>query len=265
MSQRVPTLLLITLISLILSLTHAKALSAQSPSETMPLANQLYEEGHFSEAAQSYQQLVDRGIEHSNLYYNLGNAYFKLGEIGRAILNYKRAAQLNPRDADIRSNLELARSQTTDRYEQTDTSALSLLVTFTSTWLTMDETALTALLLWGLLILLLLLYRHSHHKRLHRAVRNSLLLITPLFILALLSLSGRLYLENTKPQGVIVSQSVDILSGPGEQYVTQFTLHSGAEVILIEKRGTWARLTLPGDQLQGWVPAETVEGVTRDW
>lgn len=264
MSQRLPTLLLITLISLILSLPHAKALWAQSPSETMPLANQLYEEGHFSEAAQSYQQLVDIGVEHSNLYYNLGNAYFKLGELGRAILNYKRAAQLNPRDGDIHSNLELARSQRTDRYEQTDTSALSLLVTFTSTWLTLDETALIALTLWGLLILLLLIYRHSRAS-LRRAVQNSLLLITPLFILALLSLSGRLYLEQTKPQGVIISQSVDITSGPGEQYVTQFTLHSGAEVILIEKRGTWARLSLPGDQLQGWVPAETVEAVNRDW
>ena len=57
---------------------------------------------------------------------------------------------------------------------------------------------------------------------------------------------------------------MNVTSGPGEQYVTEFTLHSGAEVRLIERRDYWVRLALPGGQLQGWVPAEAVEAVAAN-
>jgi SH3-like domain-containing protein len=58
-----------------------------------------------------------------------------------------------------------------------------------------------------------------------------------------------------------VADEINVISGPDDQYVTEFTLHSGAEVELVETRGNWARLQLPGGQLQGWVPAESIIGI----
>ena len=92
--------------------------------ETMQRSNQLYENGRFQEASQTYQQLVDLGVEHENLFYNLGNAYYKSGDLGRAVLNYERARRMAPRDADIRANLDFARSLALDRYESEATSPL---------------------------------------------------------------------------------------------------------------------------------------------
>ena len=68
----------------------------------------------------------------------------------------------------------------------------------------------------------------------------------------------RAYTESSGSQAIVLAQEVEVLSGPGDQYITEFTLHSGAKVGLLESRGEWHRLTLPGDELQGWIPAEAV-------
>jgi cytochrome c-type biogenesis protein CcmH/NrfG len=83
---------------------------------TMQAANQLHEAGQYEDATTAYEHLVNQGVAESTLFYNLGNAYFKQGEVGRAILNYDRAARLNPRDADIQANRELARLQVVDQF-----------------------------------------------------------------------------------------------------------------------------------------------------
>src|SRR5881396_3448439 len=74
-------------------------------------ANRLYEQGQFPEAAAAYQKIIVNGQVSPALYFNLGNALFKSGQIGRAILNYRLAEQLAPRDPDIRANLRFARNQ----------------------------------------------------------------------------------------------------------------------------------------------------------
>jgi tetratricopeptide (TPR) repeat protein len=96
----------------------------QNGIDTMAMAHQLYESGQYAKAAEAYQQLVDQGYSDAALFYNLGNAYFKQGDIGRAILNYRRAERLHPRDPDTRANLELARSLAVDQIEDGNQSGL---------------------------------------------------------------------------------------------------------------------------------------------
>ena len=83
---------------------------------TVDAANQLYVSGHYGEAARIYEQELARGVQDSAIYFNLGNAYFQQGDMGRAVLNLQRAAELAPRDDDIQANLELARQQTTELF-----------------------------------------------------------------------------------------------------------------------------------------------------
>ena len=134
------------------------------PSDTMSTANQLYETGQYSQAVQAYQQLVDQGFTDSALFYNLGNAYFKDGDYGRAIANYRRAQLLAPRDADIVTNLELARSRIVDHLEETGESnqgLFSAIGRWAQNWLTMNEVALFALAAWILFIFLLILFSNT--------------------------------------------------------------------------------------------------------
>ncbi|MGB0387809.1 MAG: tetratricopeptide repeat protein [Ardenticatenaceae bacterium] len=263
MIKRVIIFVLAGLTMALLLFAYADQSWAQGSPETesMGLANQLYERGNFIEAAQTYKQLVDIGIQNSALYYNLGNAYFKQGDFGRAILNYERGARLAPRDSDIQANLALARSQRTDQYVGEEASTLSQIALFARAWLTLNEMALITLALWLLFTLLLLVYWNVRLRRLREGLQYLLFITTLLLLVGLFSLANRLYVERMRPQAIIVVEEVPLLSGPGEQYIVQLTLHSGAEVALIETQSNWARLSLPGDQLQGWVPMDAVERV----
>ncbi len=246
----------------------------QSPiPNAMRSATQFYESGQFAEAAQAYQQLVDQGIKNGALYYNLGNAYFKLGDVGQAILNYRRAARWIPRDADVQANLALALSQTKDQQTLVGGTTLNRLAKITEQWFTLDEMAITALSLWFLLALLLLAIRiHSgtrlHHlgyKRLVEGLPYAAMLTLLLVGLFGVALGSRLVEEWNSPTAIIIAKVIDVTSGPGKQYTTEFTLHGGTEVKLIEQRGDWTRLVLPseGEQLQGWISTQAVEQITN--
>jgi uncharacterized protein YgiM (DUF1202 family) len=78
---------------------------------------------------------------------------------------------------------------------------------------------------------------------------------------AVLALGSYLGAGLGEPNAVVVAPVVDVTSGPGGQYITAFTLHGGAEVSLLEMRGSWVRVALPGGEQQGWVPARAVEAV----
>lgn len=256
--------LIFFIVVLLMIVIASQPLSAQSPADpiaVMGQANQAYEEGQFEQAAQLYASLVDEGFEDGILYYNLGNAYFKQEDWGRAILNYRRAQQLLPRDPDIRDNLLLAHAQTVDQLEGQGTDFLSEAFKVSRRWLTLNEMALAALALWFVLILLIIVSVRVRHERLKQWVVYAIIFVGLLFVGGLFSLGGRLYVENVQPEAVVVVEEIDVMSGPGDQYIQEFTLHNGTEVSLLETRPRWVRLTLPGGQLQGWVPASAVETV----
>ena len=259
------TLMSLTIIGLFLiNQTLLLAKPSAMATDAMFTANQLYETGQFNQAAQGYQQLVDQSFADSALYYNLGNAYFKQGDYGRAILDYRRAELLAPRDPDIQVNLDLARSQIVDQLTETDTSEslVSALGRWTQQCVTTNELAITVLASWVLFAFLMIIFSNTGKGKILREGLQYALIATGLVLaVGIISLGSRLYVKNSQPEAVILAEEVDVTSGPGAQYVTEFTLHSGTEVRLLEARGNWTRLALAGDELQGWVPASTVEAV----
>ncbi len=249
------------LIAAILLAALPLAAAAQGPGdlEAMAASNALYEDGRYEQAARSYQQLADKGYDDPALYYNLGNAYFKQGDLGRAILNYLRAERIAPRDGDVKANLDFARSQTLDVLESNEAPfvrfATGLLLR-----VTIGELGAVALALWLLFSACLLLAMIGPRHWLAWA-RPVTLAAAVLLMLGGGALAGRLYFDSASNEAVIVAEEVDVVSGPGSRYTPEFTLHAGAETGLMERRGAWARIALPGGSLQGWVPAADVEEV----
>ena len=255
-------ILRLCLVILLLSLGLGIALAQDSdPAAVMESANALYEEGRFAEAAAVYEQLVNQNIRDSAVYYNLGNAYFKQGIVGHAILNYRIAQRLDPRDEDVQSNLELARLQTVDQIDSGGEDLLTQLTRVAQGWLSINEMAIAVLALWFLTVFLFIIWlflRRSQREGARALILYALLLSVFLLIGGMFSFGGRIYLENVRPQGVVLVDEIEVMSGPGDQYIAEFTLHNGAEVSMIEGRNNWVRITLPGGQFQGWVPSETV-------
>lgn len=240
----------------------APSAAAQSPDDLenlMAMANQDYETGHFAEAVATYEEIVEAGIQHSNVYYNLGNAYFKQGDLGRAILNYRRAQRLDPRDGDIAANLEIARARTTDRLEHPGQVGLSQIV---GRWFTAEE--LSYLLLGAWLLICLLASLIIFLPRLRRQLSWFMAACALLFLLGLAALAID-YFDQETPEAVVIAEEVEVTAGPGsaEQYPVEFTLHAGAEIQVLERRLGWWLIGLPGN-LRGWVPIDMVEMIAVD-
>lgn len=249
---------------LFLATSLALAQGSVTPTEAMLAGNQSYEAGQYAEAIEIYEAIVSAGVQDGALYYNLGNAYFKQGDLGRAVLNYRRAERLDPRDRDIATNLAVARTQTVDQLEATGEGSLSNLVQVAENWLTLDEASILALLLWLLLSFLAIVAILS---RRFRPLGIWLVAVLALFLIAgLISIANRYYTERTYPPAVIVAREVDVTSGPGavDQYLVEFNLHTGAEVQMLESRPGWRRIALPGKDFQGWVPGEAIEPVLEE-
>jgi tetratricopeptide (TPR) repeat protein len=230
--------------------------------EAISVANQLYTAGNYAEAAQIYEQLLSRGVTDSSLYYNLGSTYFVQGDLGRAILNYQRAARLDPRDPDIKANLGIARAQSGYDYSSEPVSPIQSLSEFTSSWLNLNETAVSALLFWFILGFMVLAYRQFQPGKIRSLLRYGMIIAALLFVIAGISFGTRLYVEQTIPEAVIVADVVTLNSDPGEEFSTELQLFSGTEVKLLDTQGNWAHLTGPNDVINGWIPISSIETVS---
>lgn len=218
----------------------------------------LYQSGDYEQAARVFQQGVDLGVVDAALFYNLGNAYYQQGDYGRAILNYRRAENLAPRDADIRANLTLLRSQTTDRVEGTD-DELEVRISRIGDIFSQDELALIALGLWLAFVILFIAYRWAQPGT---VLREGFLYgwVAVLILLALsgFALTSRMMGQGARQEAVILAPQVEVTSAPGGGTL-QFVLHAGTEVVVLEERTGWRRITLAGENLQGWLPVDAAE------
>lgn len=258
--SRFMVLALFALVSLFV--TMDKPVHAQSPVrgvETMSVANGLYADAEFQQAARLYQQLVDEGFRDSSLYFNLGNSYYKQGDLGRAIANYLRAQRLTPRDPEIIANLEIARGQASDRSNSGDDSTFELIASVTHRWLTLNELALITLGLWCLFIVVAATYILARASP-RRVMLPALVVSCIVFVAGASAFSSHMYVDLTD-KVVVVANTVDVSAGPGDHYDNQFTLRSGAEARLLETRGRWVHLEMPGGQRQGWVSDGAVERI----
>ena len=238
---------------------------APSPAELMAEANGRFSRGEHAEAAQQYESLIADGFRDATLYYNLGNAYFEQGDFGRAILYFLRAERLSPRDPDIRANLELARSHTVDNLQVEGDSLVASLSNIAHRWMTPAELGTAVLFLWLLGGLALAALFVVSGLRSFAVILRAI--IAFVFVLALLMLPfwlSMLYANPYSNTGVIIAEAVEVVNGPGAQYGTEFTLHSGAQVRLVDFRQGWVRAELPGGELSGWATENGIEPVVMD-
>ena len=215
-------------------------------------AKELYER-----AALRFESIVtEHNIENGRLYYNIGNAYFRMEDIGRAILNYKRAEQYIPNDPDLQQNLAFARSKRMDKIEDAQrTRVLQTLFFWHYDFSTVTRSTLFAILFfatWSAALIRLSRRWQWLNWTIGLAGAIAVLLLGSLLIEA----SAR---ASIRP-GVIVSRSAVARKGVGESFAKSFTkpLHAGSEFIVIESRSKWHHVELP-DGRRCWIPASKTE------
>jgi hypothetical protein len=210
----------------------------------------------FLESADRFDLLLNTGVENGQLYFNLANAQLQAGEIGSAVLNYRRAQQYLPGDPRIESNLEYARSQVRSRIPASGSRAVvnALLVAVgVVPWPWRLGGALTLYLLTWFLATVRIFRR--------RAVPRSLVWGCGLCALLLgVTVVAPPIMQQMEQQGVIVDNDVIVRMGNGEGYDPQFAepIHEGVEFSVLERRGEWLEIELPNGG-RGWIRADQAE------
>jgi tetratricopeptide (TPR) repeat protein len=227
---------------------------SEDPAAVLSRANEAYAAGDFRSAAAGYRALLAAGHRHALLHYNLGNAYLRQGELGRAIASYRRAAAGAPRHQDVRANLAYARKNARDAVAPPESPMVWRTVFAWHYALAPAELWLAAAVLNVVLWSLLSLRLWRRHEVLTWAAAVAGLL--------LLACGVSLGLHRLAPSrvAVVVPREVDVRSGLRDDTVLRFKLHAGSEVVVREERDGWLRIALP-DGEQGWIEAAAAEVV----
>ncbi len=226
---------------------------ALGPVQQYNLGNRLYAQKDYAGAARAYQAALGAG-PNASVEYNLGNALFKSGRIGEAILHYRRARYLDPRDPDVAANLNFARSYRVDKVLAVP-SPLARALDGVFRRLSRREAAILAALGFALASLALGLW-------IVRRWRPLLLLASACGVRALAGfISERLWAgEIDGRPAVVVQPEVHALSGPAEDAKEILLLHDGTEVRIREGRGDYVLVQIPGGS-GGWIRREAIERV----
>jgi tetratricopeptide (TPR) repeat protein len=212
-------------------------------------ANRLYYEGKFSDAAAAYEKLIHSDMATPALYFNLGNAWFKSGQIGRAISAYKQAERYTPRDPDLRANLQFARNQTQGPSLKLNPAQRSL------TRLTLNEwTLLAAGSIW---VLLLLLSVTQWRPAWNRTLRGFLALWVFVSVVLCGCFAAALSQDISNQSGVVVAAQAVVRNGPLEESKNAFTLQDGSEVRVLDRKDDWLLITTD-PQRTGWLRKDHV-------
>ena len=246
----------IVLAALVLVLVSPARIPAQA--EIFEQGNQLYQQGDFTGAVAAYEAVLGAGFESAALHYNLGNAYFKAGDLGRSILAWERARAISPADPDVLANLELARSLTADAIEPLPRFWLFAAVSWWVGLLPRGVLLVTVALAWSIAgagVATRVLARGDGVRTMATWVAVAaaavvLVFGTNLFVRELGIGSGE--------RGVILADAVPVRSAPADQDdLTLFEIHEGTRVRIDQRAGSWAEIVLEDGKV-GWVPADVM-------
>jgi tetratricopeptide (TPR) repeat protein len=229
----------------------ASVVYAQSDAQ-FTKANQNYAQGHFPEAISSYEALVSAGQWSANLFYDLGNAYFRTGDFGHAILNYERALALERHHPEATANLQIARDEA---------HALELQQSWPERYLqfaSVNEYSVAAAIAFWLAVFAIVMLIFVRR-------RSATLIATLIF--CLLVGAGAIYAVYTLERGtdgsalaIVTGKDVQARLATADTANSVLALPPGSEIKILSTRGDWIYAALP-NTLRGWIPAKNAEQV----
>ena len=245
--------------SILLALLFAFGTRATAQDADLQAAEKAYADGNYADAASRYEALIKTRGDAAEVYYNLGNTYYKLGRIAPAILNYERALAMNPGDEDTRFNLEMARLRTEDRIESTD-GFLSRGLRSVQRLLSVDAWAAVALVAFVAFAGCLILFFFSKWVRLRKTGFYLGILLLLVTVLANVCAWGGRRDLIVRDAAIIFAPTVTVKSSPDRSGTDLFLLHEGTKVTIKNALGEWYEIRL-GDGKEGWIPSKDLERI----
>lgn len=193
---------------------------------------------HLKEAAKQYETILAGGFKNGQIYYNLGNTYYRQGELGKAIVNYRRAERFMPRNADLDANLRLVKGYTEDREFSTEIPVVIRRIFFWVFLLNLDELSIVTVSLY--VVVMITLFFSIIRK--YAWLKRVLLGFSIALFVVMVSLGIKIYREQGVNCGVIIATKCEVRYGPGEEYEPKFEIHNGAECVIEDEKDDWYRV-----------------------
>ena len=216
--------------------------------------NNAYAKGDYQQAIDRYQEILKKGIVSGEVYFNLGNAYFKSDQIGYAILYYEKAKKILNGDPSLDHNLKLARLRIVDQIDE-------IPVLFVAQWwkalthiFPINTYLWLSLALFTLLILLLILWIYLKKSWL----KNLIWTLLGVFLLTVVFTTSQIYEFETSKFGIILDEKISVVSEPGLSGKEVFILHEGTKVEVNRQLDDWLEITI-ADGKTGWVKKSGLE------
>jgi tetratricopeptide (TPR) repeat protein len=216
-------------------------------------ASSLYSESKFEEAVEIYKEILSHNYESAELYYNLGNTYLKLGDLGEAILNYERAARLVPYDSDLKSNIKYANSlRNQPAITLTASSWLNRRISFVLSYFTADGLTILLSILYisALLILGIAVFRKNFVK----FARKLVIIIAIVFMIFITILSFKIYHDEYVKSAIVLDKIVDARYEPLIEAPVHFRIYEGTKIVVLRTRGEWLQIQREDNKI-GWIPS----------
>ena len=240
------------------SIHNAEFSGSKLEDDTKAEGDSAYIRNDFASAIQIYESLLRKG-ESADVYYNLGNSYYKINEIAKAILNYEKALLLQPGNGDIRANLEIARGKTVDKVEVVPEI---FFVTWTKALI--NSMSVDSWAIWGIVNFLLLIVSLYFFIFSKQVVLKKVGFITGIIFLIVVVMAN-VFASKQKEEllnrdtAIIMSPSVTVRSTPSENGTSLFILHEGHKVnIKDDSMKDWKEIRLEDGKV-GWVPVGSIE------
>lgn len=221
-------------------------------------ANDLYAAGNYAEAAAMYQQMLTEQPS-AVVYYNLGNAYFKQGELSQAILAYERSLRLDPSNKDTRYNLRFAESRITDNITDNRAFFLSTFLTNVRNLMREQTWMWISLITFVVFIATLLLFLLSVEPVVRKTGFSIAVITLVLSVFALIAAQSLHQRDTLREEAIITQGIVNAKASPDKSGTELFTLHEGTKVRITETLGEWCNVSV--GNYQGWILLSNLERI----
>ncbi len=234
--------------------------SAFAQTDVVKHANDLYSKGDYKAAAEEYENIIAAKSVAPELYYNLGNAYYKSDEIGHAILNYERSLRLKPNYQDARVNLEMAQQKVVDNVVQVPPFFVMRWIDLLMKLFTSNQWYVVSVIFLILMIVASLVFVFGYSVA-HR--KTSFYIAVVLLCLTVLTMFFAGIRKNQMvhhTDAIIMSGAVIVKGSPDKSGTDLFQLHEGTKVKVKSSLGKWTEIVLGNGNI-GWVEDENIERI----
>lgn len=220
--------------------------------------NQYYQKENYEAAISSFESILNAGKQSAEVYFNLGNCYYKLHKVAPSIYNYEKALLLNPDDDEIKTNLEFARKMAVDDIKVIPKVGFNKLLADMTSRYHYDTWAWISIAFGFLFLLFFMGYYFSHQTTLKRLFFFGMFL----WLLAIcLSISSGLYERSraaNEKLAIVFAETAPVKSEPKMSSPDTFVLHEGAKVYILESIANWKKVELT-DETTGWIEESTIK------